>query len=437
MFKHTLWFDWETRSPEDIKFGAARYAEGSAPLIGVCALDEGPVVRWAPVLGEPTPIEVREYLEAPEVQLAFHHVEFDRTQMVAWGMDDDFDLSPRRFFCTMTAARMAGLPGALEKLCEVLGIPATYAKKDGNALIRKFCIPKADGTFNAPQSFPVEWEKFCVYAEHDVIAMRECMRRIPQVFSGFERELFAHTMTMNDRGIRIDRGLVMQAMLQSDRLKKNYKKRGVALTGDAEFNVVSQKAVLSFLKSYGVELPDARSATLEAFLDSEQAELLPPSVRDVLSTRLKTNKASVAKFTSMSRSLNRDDRIRGTISFYGAARTGRDAGRRVQVQNLARPVLVNDKTLSMEEACDIVKCGHAEWLFEDPLQLISDTVRGAIVAPSGWRLAVADLSNIEGRCCPWLAGEEWKLKYFRDFDAKRIKFDNYVMAYAGSFNVKP
>lgn len=456
IFTHTLHGDFETKSGNPISAGAHVYVEDSEALLMTYSLGDDPVVHcWSPATGEDMPAQLLTWLRDPSIQLAFHNVEFDRTNMVAWGWDKRYGipLNPERFLCTMTWAKMCRLPGGLDELCKVLGVPDTYSKKDGKSLIMKFCVPKADGSFVLPHEDPAGWERFVEYAKADITAMRECARRMPQVFSAVERALHGYTMTMNDRGVGIDRKLAASATAQADELKKRYKKHGQQLAiqsvrdaqgsaedaaAAAEMNVASQKAILEFLRGYGVKLDDARGATIERFLDTAQAELLPDTVRSLLATRLKANKASVAKYSAVLKGTSSDDRLRGTINFYGAG-TGRDAGRRFQPQNLARPVYVGEKfkNLTMEGACDIVKQGHAELLFEEPMQLLSDCVRGVLVPAAGRKFCGADLSSIEGRVLPWMAREDWKVRYYADLDAGRVKYDGYQLAYAVAFGVDP
>lgn len=441
-FPRRLWLDLETKSRNPIINGHYPYAEDSSCLLATYALDDGPVQAWDAASGAPMPADLRAALLDESVEIVAWNAGFDRTQIAAWiqrfpGQGWPASIaSPRRWFDAMTAARMMGLPGSLDAACKVLQLPEAYAKKDGDALIKKFCVPTKSNKFVSPAEAPADWQRFIEYAKFDITAMREVMKRIPNLLVGKARETYYYTEVMNDRGLPIDRGLALKAVVQAADFKDRYKAHARDLTGNDEFNISSQKALLEFLQSYGITLENARSATLEKFLDSADAELLPLTVREVLSTRLKSNKSSVTKYSAMLKRSNRDDRIRGVITMYGANRTGRDSSRGFQAQNLARPVLLGDK-LSMDEACEIVKRGMAELYFDDPLQLLSDTVRGTITASSEKLLAIADLSNIEGRCCPWLANEAGKLEYFRDFDAGRIKYDNYVMAYSKSFRVHP
>jgi len=449
-FENTLWIDTETRSANPISRGAYLYAEDSECIMVQYAFGEGDVKVWAPCDGSRMPKDLEWWLRDPSVELAFHNVEFDRTNMLAWGWGERFPLPPERFLCTMTWAKMCRLPGALDDLCKVLAVPEEYSKREGSALVKLFCIPRANGTYASPSDHLVEWASFVHYGVCDIRAMRECARRMPQVFNAAERALYAATVRMNDRGVCVDRELATKAMQQADQLRARYKKEGAALavkaerardgsaealSAAAELSVTSQKAVLSFLSSYGVKLEDARGATIEKFLDSGMAELLPTELRGLLSTRIRANKTSVSKYSSVLQGCSTDGRIRGLISFYGAG-TGRDAGRRFQPQNLARPVLLG-KNLSMEDAVRYVKEGSVEWNFEDPMQLLSDTVRGVLVPSEGHKFCVADLSSIESRVLPWLAKEEWMVQYFRDLDAGRVQYDGYELAYATAFGVDP
>lgn len=444
-FKHRLWTDTETRSANDIKRGAYVYGEDSQPLLWLYALDEDPVKVWSPLEGQAFPRDLHEYLAEPTVEIMFHNKGFDRTQMRAWGLESRYPLDPMRFTCTMQIARTAGMPGGLDGWCQAVGVPEAYTKKDGNALIRFFCIPnKKTGRYNEPKDWPEQWAKFTEYGVYDVVAMREAYKRTPVTWSETERVLSSYTDLMNDRGVRLDVDLIDAAIAQAATFKARYRAHAKDLTADEGFNIVSQKAVLEYLKTYGVYLPDARAATLETFLESPDAEKVPTHLCQLLATRLKVNKASVAKYPAMRNGVSSDGRARGLTEFRGAGRTGRDAARRIQPQNLARPIIVGKKSkitkaviTSMEQAVDYVKKGMLDVLFDDPMQVLSDCVRGAIVASPGRKFCIADLSAIEGRKLAWLAQENDELNYYRGFDAGRIKYDTYQATYAASFSVDP
>lgn len=438
-----LWLDWETKSSRPITAGSNVYAEDSAPLLLAWAYEDEDVAAWECEY-EPMPPRLLKLLQDPTVELVFHNVDFDRTQMVAWGFQDRYgiDLSPLRFLCTMVWARMCKYPGSLDALCKAFGLPESHAKKDGNALIRLFCIPRADGSYVTKEQRPTEWEAFVTYAKADIISMRECAKRLPKVFSATERHLFAFTTLMNDRGIKIDRELAVSATLDAARWKAEFRKEGADvakdLTDEDDFNVGSQKAMLELLRGFGIVLEDMRLGTVERFLESSAADDIPQQIRTLLQLRMKSNKASVAKYSAVLKNACEDDALRGLVSFY-AAGTGRDAGRRFQPQNLPRPVYVGEKmkSLSMEHACQIIKTGMSPFHVENPLQLMSDCVRGVLVARPGKRLCTADLSSIEGRLLPWMAGEKWKVDYYRALDEGRVKYDGYQLAYAVAFGADP
>lgn len=436
-----LWGDFETRSSRPIKSGPHVYAEDSTPLLMTYAFGMDDVKVWR-CLTEPMPTDLRDALSDPTVILAFHNVDFDRTQMVAWAKKfpewAGFDLNPRRFLCTMTWAQMCRFPGSLDALCKALEVPMEDAKQDGSALIRKFCVPGKDGKYRACNG--EDFERFVVYAVKDVDAMRACALKLPKVFSAIERELFAFTTEMNDRGILIDRELAVAAAFDSVKVKAALRRQGEAigneLEEDSDININSQKAMLDLLRGFGINLDDMRINTVERFLEST-AEM-PTQIRQLLLLRLAANKTSVAKYAAVLRNVCEDNGLRGLVRFYGAG-TGRDAGRRFQPQNLPRPVYVGErmKSLGMEEACEIIKRGEAELFVQQPLQLMADCVRGLLVARPGKRFCVADLSSIEGRVLPWMAEEEWKTQYYRDLDAKRVRYDGYQLAYGVAFGVDP
>ncbi|HHA3765160.1 TPA: DNA polymerase, partial [Acinetobacter baumannii] len=160
---------------------------------------------------------------------------------------------------------------------------------------------------------------------------------------------------------------------------------------------------------------------------------LPLAVRELLAIRLQASTTSTAKYTALAKGVSSDGRLRGTLQFNGASRTGRWAGRLFQPQNLPRPTLKQDV---IDEGIETLKIGCADMFYENVMELTSSAIRGCIQAPEGKKLVVADLSNIEGRALAWLAGETWKIKAFYDFDAGK-GHDLYKLAYAKSFGVSP
>jgi DNA polymerase bacteriophage-type len=456
-FKARLWCDLETRSRVPITTGSYTYSEDSEPLLFLYALDDAAPKAWC-CQWEPVPDDLNEYMRDSQIEVAFHNLSFDLVQLEAWrgtmAGAYGWDITPERMVCTMEHARLCGLPGSLEDLCVIFGLPDTYSKKDGKALIQFFCVPQADGTYRDARAYPEQWNRFVEYGIQDVIAMRAVNKLLPQgVFNKVERLLSIYTTRMNNRGIPVDRPMALAAIAHADKTKRASKLRANDALREAgameqlnedgilkqgEFNPASQKAIIELCKSYGVFLEDARSATVEALLDTEKANAIPEVIRKVLNERFRTHKTSVSKYTSLLKCTSRDGRARGLVSFGGAGRTARDSGRRFQPQNLARPVLLG-KNLSMDQACDMIRLGYADALVEPHLQmqLLSDAVRGVIAAPPGRKFCDADLASIEGRVLPWMAGEDWKVQYFRDLDAGIVKYDDYELSYGVAFGVAP
>ncbi|CDG21667.1 putative DNA polymerase (fragment) [Xenorhabdus poinarii G6] len=182
--------------------------------------------------------------------------------------------------------------------------------------------------------------------------------------------------------------------------------------------------------AFDVTLPDLQKSTLERRIADPG---IPSALRELLAIRLQSSTTSTSKYKALMNGVNADGRLRGTLQFCGASRTGRWAGRLFQPQNLPRPTLPQDV---IDTGIEALKAGCADLLYDDIMQLTSSAVRGVIIAPAGKKLVVSDLSNIEGRMLAWLAGEHWKITAFSEFD-KGIGADLYKLAYARAFNIQP
>jgi DNA polymerase len=236
---------------------------------------------------------------------------------------------------------------------------------------------------------------------------------------------------INDRGVLMDLELARTAIEAVDSAQKTLAYRTQELT-DGHVKAATQRDALltHLLLYYGVELPDMQKSTLERRVEDPT---LPWALRELLAIRLQASTTSTSKYKTLVRAVSSDSRLRGTLQFNGASRTGRWAGRLMQLQNLPRPSL---KQEIIDAGIEALKASCADLITDNVMELTSSAIRGCIIAPPGKKLVVADLSNIEGRDQSWLAGEAWKLKAFRAYD-NGTGHDLYKLAYAKSFGIRP
>lgn len=428
-----LFVDLETYSPVPIKNGTHAYAEQAEILLFAWAFDDETVSVWDPTAGEPMPERLRCGLGDPTIELWALNSVFDRTILryclpgvVAGGVS--------RWRDTMIQALAHSLPGSLGKLCEALKIPQDEAKdKDGKRLIMLFCKPQPKNRKirrATRDTHPEDWQRFKVYAGRDIDAMRAIKRILPAWnYNGFELDLWHLDQEINDRGFCVDVELATAAVTAVNEQQKRLAEQTQALT-DQEVQAATQRdAMLQHIaKCYDVQLPDMQKSTLQAAIADPD---LPDIVRELLTIRLQACTTSTSKYKALLKSVSADGRLRNTLQFCGANRTGRWSGRIFQPQNLPRPTL---KQPAIDFGIDCLKSGVAFELCDDVMQLTSAAVRACIKAPTGKKLVVSDLSNIEGRVLAWLAGEAWKIKAFKDIDAG-IGHDMYKQAYSKSFSV--
>ena len=448
-----LWGDLETYCEIPINNGTHAYAEGVEVMLFAWAIGDEPVSVWDLTAGEPIPSKLRKVIADPNTLLYFHNSHFDRT-VLRHAMPE---LAPdvTRWRDTMVQALAHSLPGALGALCEVLGVPQDKAKdKEGKALIQLFCKPRPKNSKlrrATSKTHPEEWRRFVAYAGLDIEAMREVHKRLPKWnYQGTELALWHRDQRINDRGVCMDVQLAQAAIEAVDQEQKRLAKRTQVMT-DGEVQAATQRDALikHIVESYGVDLPDMQRSTLERRIADPD---LPSAVKELLHIRLQASTTSTSKYKSLMKGVSSDGRLRGTLQFCGASRTGRWAGRLFQPQNLPRPSLEQEQ---IDEGIEALKAGCADLLFDNIMELTSSALRGCIMAPEGKKLVVSDLSNIEGRKLAWLAGEQWKLDAFRDYDTlildqngapiwdaavkdfKRRGPDLYKLAYARAFNISP
>ena len=432
--------DLETKSECDLKkHGTAVYAEHPTTDIQIFryAFEDGEVKLWSKEEGHPMPNDLKAAFANPDVIFWYHNAWFDRN-LIENVLKIKIPLS--RYRCSMAAALSHGLPASLEALGTVLGLKEDFKKiKDGKRLVMKFCKPKkqSDGSFKwvTPVTDPDDWARYLDYSGNDVIAMRECIKKTPKwnyPKQDNELALWLLDQKINSRGMYMDLTLANSAMDAIDLAQRDLAKATKRMTNGDVDTAGQRDAMLKHIANvYGYDLPNMQKAAIERLVEDVNT---PPALKALLVVRLSVCTTSTAKYKKLTYVTSADSRLRGTIQYCGAARTGRDSGRNgFQPQNLARPVLEHELIL---QGIDALKGGYAEVAGFDVMKLTSSALRYTICAPEGSKLAISDLAGIENRVLAWLANEEWKLDAFRAFDAG-TGHDLYKMAYAKAFGIDP
>lgn len=427
----TLHLDLETFSPVPITHGTHRYAEEAEVLLVALAVDDAPVDVWDTQFRPLWKRDLQSLIDDAQL-VVIHNSAFDRTVLRHCGVN----IPVEKIRDTMVQALAHSLPGSLGTLCDVLGVPTDKAKdKAGKKLIHLFTKPRpknmklrrADSA-----SHPAEWAEFIEYARLDVDAMRDVYGRLPTWNnSRSERNLWRIDQRVNDRGIAIDLDLARSALRAFRRTSGTLATRAAALTNGHVTKLTQGVRFIQYLQDHhGFAIKDLTKGTVSELL---RGNTLTPEVRELLEIRQQASATSPAKYKVLLDATSSDGRLRGTLQFCGASRTGRDAGRIFQPQNLPRPTMDADV---IETGIAAMKLDCEDLMFNNVTDLCSSAVRGCLVAPEGRKLVIADLSNIEGRVLAWLAGEDWKVEAFYDFD-RGVGHDLYVVAYATAFDVKP
>ncbi len=405
----TLSIDLETYSDVDlIRCGVYAYVASSSFEILLLAYgyDEEEVTLVDLASGEKIPVQVLLDLENKSVIKSAFNAQFERTCLSRYLKKS---LSPVSWYCTAVQSSMLGLPLSLEGVGQVLGLEQQKLK-EGKELIRYFSLPcketqaKGGRTRNLPVHAPEKWALFKGYCKRDVEVERAIRNKIKSFpMSEKELRLYSLDQEINDRGVLVDRELVRRA-IECDRLSKNDAfSEAQELTGLENPNSVAQ--LKEWLLDNGVQVDSLSKKAVADLARESEGE-----VERLLKLRLQLAKTSLKKYEAIERVLCPDGRVRGLLQFYGANRTGRWAGRLVQVQNLPQNHLL-DLTL----ARNLVKAGRfyeLELLFESVPGVLSELIRTAFVPKQGHRFLVADFSAIEARVIAWLAGERWRMEVF-------------------------
>ena len=411
----TLSIDIETYSPLDLKthgvYAYAAHPEFEILLFGY-AFDDDPVQVVDLACGEKLPTELQNALYDPEILKTAFNASFERTCLSAFLGSVT---PPEQWSCTAVWARELGLPATLESVGIVLGLPEEKQKlKTGKALIRYFSIPckptKANGmrTRNLPQHDPERWALYKEYNIGDVVSEREIRKKLSRFpILPSEQTLWVHDQHINDRGVGVDLVFAEQAVKIDGVIKARLLDDAKDLTGLD--NPKSSAQLKSWIEdTAGIEVESLNKKSIP----SVRAEADHEDVDRMLDIRAGLAKTSTEKYGAMLRTAGTDDRIRGLTQFYGASRTGRWAGRLVQMQNLPQNKMP-DRDLDI--ARQLVRAGDLTTmalLFDDISGTLSQLIRTAFIPRKGHRFIVADFSAIEARVIAWLSSEQWRMDVF-------------------------
>ncbi|WP_209121720.1 DNA polymerase [Alkalihalobacillus sp. BA299] len=406
-----LSIDIETYSSVDlIKSGVYAYCESSdfEILLFAYASDDEEVQIVDLASGEVIPADILKAITDSKVIKTAYNANFERTCLAK---HFNQSMPPDQWRCSSVHALMLGLPGYLDGVAKCLRLKEQKLK-EGKALIRYFSVPckptkvNEGRTRNLPEHDMDKWATFKDYCKQDVEVERQIRKKldsfpIPKV----EQKLWELDQKINDEGVLIDQTLVTNAIKADKAFQDKLFEEAVRLTGLENPNSPAQ--LKGWLLKQGLEVDSLAKKNVEALM----SEVEKPKVKRLLELRQAMSKTSVKKYEAMKRSICSDQRIRGLLQFYGANRTGRWAGRLVQIHNLPRNSLKD-----LQIARELLKSGSyevLELLFDSVSDVLSQLIRTAFIPSKGHRFVVADFSAIEARVIAWLAGERWRMDVFQ------------------------
>lgn len=426
---HTLSIDVETFSDVDLKkCGVYKYAESpdfEILLFGV-SVNGGEVTVYDLASGDTVPEEIIRALSNDSVIKWAYNASFERVCLSVWlrrnypqyfssySIEEDTVrnyLDPSSWRCSLVWGAYMGLPLSLEGIGKVLKLE-NQKMAEGKALIRYFCVPckptKANGgrTRNLPEHDPVKWSTFIAYNKRDVkteMAIQKKLSKFPA--PDFLWEEYHLDQEINDRGIQLDMVLVEQAIAIDERSREELSAKMRQLTALENPNSVQQ--MKEWLTKHGLEVD-----CLDKKAVKELLKTAPPELAEVLELRRQLAKSSVKKYQAMQNAVCADGRARGMFQFYGANRSGRWAGRLIQLQNLPQNHMTH-----LEDARRLVRAGDyalLSALYDSVPEVLSELIRTAFVPRDGYKFIVSDFSAIEARVLSFLAGESWRLKVFAE-----------------------
>ena len=387
--------------------GVQRYvsSEQFEILLFAYSIDEGEIQVIDLASGEKMPEEVMDLLMDDSVIKTAFNAAFERTCINRYF---GLSLPPEVWRCTAVQSAILALPLSLEGVGEALSLDKKKMS-EGKELIRFFCMPckatKANGgrTRNLPSDAPEKWEQFKTYCKRDVDVEMQIRRKLKNYpIPDREQVLYCMDQRINDRGIRVDTQMAGQAIACDLLYKEAAAKRAYELSGLENPNSVSQ--LKGWLSDKGIEVDSLAKDTVTELVGKTEGE-----VSELLKIRLAMSKTSVKKYEAIERAVC-DGRVHGLLQFYGANRTGRWAGRLVQIHNLPQNHMED-----LELARSLVKEGRfdlVELLYPSTPEVLSELIRTAFVAKPGCRFIISDFSAIEARVLAWMSGEAWRLRVF-------------------------